>query len=684
MAQFNPSVPQAPDYPYINYGREISEPKPDTSKEIALKGAASALTTGVEAIDTSIKMGASKEIYSQVDPVQEERVQSLQNQYQTLLGGDPTQTHPQDLKNLPGQIDKLHSARDAGKLTQIDTDARLNSIAKTIRAKYPGYREYVDEIFEKATGRTPANKLAAALSQGINELESESKAGKDRVLNAAYGALHTIPGMNQMIEDYQAQRIPGSAVLKRINDFESSEHALTIANKLSEENEKQGKWDKEADMAKAKLDAADYNSTQIHSTLNHFFDKAGWGDKDKLQAAFNDYRSGKMPSATSEQLQRMGVFGQMSRQALKAELMYAMTKSSGKDGKSTQDRLGSTEEAEKQVEADLKLHYDSVMDPLVKGEFALANYNKIILNGREMDTLGTVMDDPTLQKGLIAGNVVHKNFPEYSSGFSALMFKIPTGLAQAKFAVDAAVAAAPPPPEGKKSLKETFQEAQVKNIKDRGYNKSLVDLVSIIGDKNVEPEAKDALIDYAFSDKNKDFLPMFDQDHGITKRGGPTRRGQQYIFSGFTSDANIREIEKRGKEHPELWANFRNWAENDVRYTFDQDVIRERGEVAVNRYTGASLTYNTNTGGFTAKTKEPSHGESIHGVAASVQQTKDLNARLVNINNNLGSMQKIYSHDKGVDPQAKMYTLLKSLNAEPGSVVDKMLKAMEVAHGSGK
>jgi hypothetical protein len=90
-------------------------------------------------------------------------------------GGGPAETiFPEDAKPLPrqatneiSQLHRLTQAYNAGNLSDSYYDAQLVSVAKQLRAKYPGFRDEVDQAISQITGIQPANALRSSLVRDI-------------------------------------------------------------------------------------------------------------------------------------------------------------------------------------------------------------------------------------------------------------------------------------------------------------------------------------------------------------------------------------------------------------------------------------------------------------------------------------------------------------------------------------
>jgi muramidase (phage lysozyme) len=158
------------------------------------------------AIEQGFKDSIKADAHSLIDPIQAEhgsymdpegvkevagtgakgRVRALQMKNgadpfsDDTLGGNPgndqfgTELFPPEAKPLPrqatqeiSQLNRLTQAYNAGNLSDSYYDAQLVSVAKQLRAKYPGFRDEVDQAISQITGIQPANALRSSLVRDI-------------------------------------------------------------------------------------------------------------------------------------------------------------------------------------------------------------------------------------------------------------------------------------------------------------------------------------------------------------------------------------------------------------------------------------------------------------------------------------------------------------------------------------
>lgn len=87
---------------------------------------------------------------------------------------------PPDLADAKDRFSRMANARAQGKLSESHYWSMLATQAKRMRAKYPGYQDQIDQIFQDVTGAVPANALQRSLQNDYDaELRSRQESGSD-------------------------------------------------------------------------------------------------------------------------------------------------------------------------------------------------------------------------------------------------------------------------------------------------------------------------------------------------------------------------------------------------------------------------------------------------------------------------------------------------------------------------
>jgi muramidase (phage lysozyme) len=158
LATFNPDVggvPSAnmPDQTGASRGIDTNR-----SFEYLFKGLGDAIGGVATAVDTDIKNTIRTDTQAGVD-----------NYLKTY-----TDTIPAELAQSGSAMKSLQTALEQGKISDTYYYGQLTALTKKMRAKYPGYEEYVDETIQGITGVRPANAYRNALLQDIADEQNSA------------------------------------------------------------------------------------------------------------------------------------------------------------------------------------------------------------------------------------------------------------------------------------------------------------------------------------------------------------------------------------------------------------------------------------------------------------------------------------------------------------------------------
>lgn len=162
MAEFNP-MPQA-EAPgsYVGLSEGIRS-SPNTAIGTLFEGLAASLELGVRGADNEIKRRIEEDIFAEVDAVQAEFGIPEATALEADAEEQSLRTAPAGVQRSKEQLDRLQLAYERGALKESHYWARMNSMVRQLRGKYPGYRAEIDSMVSSITGARPANALRSAL-----------------------------------------------------------------------------------------------------------------------------------------------------------------------------------------------------------------------------------------------------------------------------------------------------------------------------------------------------------------------------------------------------------------------------------------------------------------------------------------------------------------------------------------
>lgn len=167
------------DQPRFNYSSPVEAP--GAMKVAAKKSGMASAIEGVAAIGGGLVELGDKWLRSIAEGETEDAVDQVREEFVIngdLYGGrditNDLQTVPEIEKQLK-YANEINQGYMAGTIKDSNYWARLDSISRQLRTRYPGYREYIDAKMSSMVGGTPANRLREQLVQ-----EAEAAARKNQ------------------------------------------------------------------------------------------------------------------------------------------------------------------------------------------------------------------------------------------------------------------------------------------------------------------------------------------------------------------------------------------------------------------------------------------------------------------------------------------------------------------------
>jgi hypothetical protein len=190
MVTFAPEEAQqkAPEYWYLP--RPITGVEADTSKEKLLKGAGEALTGGVQVAENFVEQSIRQETVQGLDNINQQAIERLNaaKANPSLIEHEANEL-PSAVKGLPKDLDQLDQARAHGKLSQTYVDMQKYQLAQSLRTRYAGHREFIDDTFAKSNREDPANRVVGSLMGDINSMAAAAGAKKMESRSLAIDAI---------------------------------------------------------------------------------------------------------------------------------------------------------------------------------------------------------------------------------------------------------------------------------------------------------------------------------------------------------------------------------------------------------------------------------------------------------------------------------------------------------------
>lgn len=628
------------------------------------------LQFAVGTTDALIKKQIERDVYDQANAEREGYIQELQGIKDKLSGPGPklqnfldanasTDTVPTELEDFGRTAERLEAARlqgaGTGRFNHADYATNLAKLAKDLRNRYPGYKDYVDQQMQKVTGKDPANFQIAQLSSAI----SNRMTGQDALTKRALSLLEKYPGLPQApqlyqdvlqgragpvdvfraVAPYEARRTKSELIRLRREDLENSDKSRRIVASEEIDSRISTVAGESVENFEIKMLGADTTTKFMD-----FVSKAGAGVYTKAQ----------LEAAGQQLIARLP--------QMKSHMMSLGREKSPKTGRSLMDDAGGLKAYEEKVETALG-EYKAYADAFYKGEYGFVGQLSRNLKGKMDQVQNDLTDDPEIGSQLMIMNAVRRMggesnlnelyLEQFKSGMDKKM-QAWTSKYVGEFQAGTRIQKFGRPT----TLNDAVANGQLNGTLTNQNAKFLVESsVQTLLKSKISDDIKYNLVQSMYSDGNLNFVEKLNKD-GVDSKGRPIL-GTYYTFRMMTSPDVTQEIAKLAKAKPELWKNYINWSTNTFRNLFIREIktLQEQVDnqnITVN-WISKDKTFQIKETGFT-NLNDPANKYAR-------QQVMEIKSKVQRLNDGLGSMKEIAKAAGKDDSSVESYLMDTLYNA---------------------
>lgn len=505
-----------------------------------------------------VKKDIEDKVYDIADKERQQYTASLEAIKNTgdvsgVLSGssDPSSSTPQELTDLGDTLSTLKSAKDAGKISTSYYEGRLLSDAKSLRAQYPGFRDYIDSEFAKVTGSNPANSYIHALTSDINK--SVSSVASNQKKAESFVLQHSgYPKSQMMLQAVQAGKASLTDVIQWAAPYAQQDYSLQQRAAIFKDDSLSRK-DKQAKVGSLFDSAAGIAVSRSVDSMEAVMGINSAEDASKLDTAV---KSGLVPQAQWVQ------WGQQLA-AHKTQLSLALNQDALKSGATT---ILGQDEVNKRIDAALKpidMLIDRVYNKDIGGYYRVSQDLKSIQN----ETTSNLLNNPKLGPYLrVMGSLRQIGGEQNLQQFAKTIIEgdFPSDLKtyytnwQSNFATQYSMQTTGVPV----TFNDMISDLKAKGIDNPKLNVAMLNSVSKIADPTVPEAIRLNYAESAFSPQNRGMIGNLSAD-GVDSQGRPVT-GRNAIFLKWTSPDMTKAMYDLGQKHPQIWTNYVDWAQTTL------------------------------------------------------------------------------------------------------------------------
>lgn len=469
------------------------------------------------------------------------------------------ETVPDDISTLSENLIALRGAKDAGKISNTYYQGRLLAEAKDLRARYPGFRQEIDNEFAKVTGSNPANAYVQSLVGDINKAAAALNGNRGKMETYLRGFIG-YPGGKDVYNGF-------------INGTVTQEQAIDFASKYEAE-------DVEVKRLTNRMKVTDIGREEKSYVAEKLVDKASGvivgraADEILNQLGLNNEQSVvEMASKINNDAtvrknwETLGQNAENMKLRLRTEMIAAADRSGA-----TENIKGGKKALIEKIDASLSI-FDTIKDRIYNkdagGLFSVARGLKEMTDNDTRDLFNDSKVGPEARQW-----AVMKGFGEsFMANYALKQLGGDTPKQYTQFVnrwKRALITQAEYGPRGEPvTLNNAFDEFRDKKVVDPKVSASVINEITRITDKDTPDEAKANLALSAFSPGNRGFISRLNED-GVDAKGRRIQ-GQNAVFQKLTTPEMTAEIARLGKTNPAIWENYVNWTKE----TFGSELLNK-------------------------------------------------------------------------------------------------------------
>lgn len=461
----------------------------------------------------------------------------------------PTASPPPSVEAATGEVARFTQAFKDGKISDTQYYAKVESLARQVRAKYPGYREIIDQKISSIVGTNPANQLRKEILSEIGTAQAAARKKADSFETFFNSNLEHIPeglrrrvlsGEKSPTLDYEVRDAVGKSQVKdQTNKSLTSDLALKKARGEAIAD----------DVNKAAVKISSDTVTKIINNGLSTVEGSGPGAV-SLQSKINNFLTTNT-RPTAEQQQQLA--GQSNQLLLNAQL--AIDKQLNTPFNKEGDTIASVSTPDKirQIRDQALQPIISMRDALINGDIGLFAQNANYAKAAQSQDLANLLQRSSSYRTLVlakealgpAMGVLLSTNPGLLKGALDDIGKVHSQLTFNELVVGTNNGVTT-------SFKEQIQRALDNTEKGSASQRATIvaqvnTAYGVLTAKETPPAARASAANMLFQ-PNSNFMDKF-------KGESP-----QQIFAKFTSPEVFNQMKALRSVDPKTWENYKAWA----------------------------------------------------------------------------------------------------------------------------
>lgn len=205
-------TPQAENY--SNRSRGVDVAGPNKALGTLFEGVGKVVDTAITTIDNNNILNINDELRTGIEAIRGAQGVDAAVNDPTVTGGETggvrgTVSAPPGVASATSEIARINAAYKEGKIGDTYYYAKVESLARQVRNKYPGYRDEIDKKVSSIIGTNPANALRSSIISDLKQAQSgiQSRQNSDEAIIERGKEYLSAPQYQQFLTDKSPETI---------------------------------------------------------------------------------------------------------------------------------------------------------------------------------------------------------------------------------------------------------------------------------------------------------------------------------------------------------------------------------------------------------------------------------------------------------------------------------------------
>lgn len=561
MASFVQSERVNPTENYTGRSRGVDRAQPNNAFGTLFEGIGNVVESVTKAVDDRNQRVIDDELRTGIDAIRgAQGVDAVVNNPEVMLtnsqpgvggtGGNGVNggsaTPPPTVDNATNEIARFTQAYKDGRISDTMYYAKVESLARQVRAKYPGYREIIDQKVSSIIGTNPANALRSSILQQLGAAQSEAKSKANSQESWVNQNLEYIPpnlrqqwdAGNRSPELYAQMRdIANKRQIKKadVSDAKSEYELARLAGNATEEQ--------------VLTIATKEANTIVNNIINNGLSVGGSGAQ-LYNSILEMVKTGKRPSP--EDVQKfMQQYGALELQT-DAALNKAFSDPFNDNGDSIASSLKGDTTKLKNIKEQAMAPLKAMREALVNGDTGLFSLQATYAKAAQSKALSDLLEKSQAARTLGAARQIMGDNLGQLLLRPGILGTVTNDFAAALRQLSVTELVSGQGPTANQQIKRAMAEA------GGDTNKARVAIVAQLNASYGLIKSKELPTEALANTVTRLFDPG---DNFLNSLSGNSR---EKMFLQFTSPEAVQNIARLKNENPTAWANYISWVDSSI------------------------------------------------------------------------------------------------------------------------